>query len=62
LVGVLAASPLTVGSNRKSAALRADVSFVAETGLVAALPLSLFAGPMRKSIAGVMKLDATGVS
>jgi hypothetical protein len=29
LVGVLAASPLTVGSKRKSAALRADFSFVA---------------------------------
>ena len=33
LVGVLAASPLTVGSKQKSAALRADFSFVAEAAL-----------------------------
>ena len=48
LVGVLAASPLTVGSKQKSAALRADFSFVAETGLVATLPLPVSASTKRK--------------
>ena len=38
LVGVLAASPLTVGSKRKSVALRADFSFVARAALSARLP------------------------
>ena len=56
LVGVLAASPLTVGSKQKSAALRADFSFVAVATLSTRLPLPAVA--VGKRVAGPLK-DAT---
>jgi hypothetical protein len=43
-VGVLAASPLTVRSKRKSAALRADFSFVADWVCSPAVLLRAVAG------------------
>ena len=49
LVGVLAASPLTVGSKQKSAALRADFSFVASAAIGTRLPLRVLADPDQQS-------------
>jgi hypothetical protein len=49
-------------SNPNTDASEPPQRFVADTGLVAALPLSLSAMPKRKSDRRAMKLDATGRS